>query len=161
MEPKTVLRRGAPPVLALRARLSGFVTGTEIVTANGLRAVETLAAGDRIITRDGGMKRLAWVDEAYVTTNSVIIAADALGFAKPESRLVLPDGQRLLIRDWRASVLYGSNVVGVPAWRLADGEYIRRAGPRSLRLVRLGFETQHTVYAGGLELLAHTKRFEL
>ncbi|MEL6689225.1 MAG: Hint domain-containing protein [Pseudomonadota bacterium] len=161
MEPKTVLRQGKPPVMALQTKLSGFASGTEIVTADGLLPVEHLSKGDRVITRDGGMKAVTWVDATYVTTNAVVIAADALGFAKPESRLVLPEGQHLLLRDWRAKALYGANVVGVPAWRLVDGEYIRRVGPRSLRLYRIGFDAQHTVYAGGLELFAHTETFDI
>lgn len=161
MEPKTVLRHGKPPVLALQTRMTGFVSGTEIVTSDGLLPVEHLSKGDRVITRDGGMKQVSWVDAVYITTNAVVIAADALGFAKPASRVVVPEGQHLLIRDWRAKALYGANVVGVPAWRLVDGAYNRRVGARSLHLFRIGFETQHTVYAGGLEMLTHNEAFDL
>ncbi|MEM9438186.1 MAG: Hint domain-containing protein [Pseudomonadota bacterium] len=160
MENKAALRTSPTPILALRAKLSGFAAGTDIVTGDGLLPVEHLSPGDRIVTRDGGMQRLSWVESLFVTTFAVRFSTDALGHNRPEERLLLPEGQRLLIRNWRAKVLYGGNVVGVPAWRLADGEFIRRVGPRSLQLYRLGFERQHTIYAGGLELLAHTKRFE-
>ena len=158
MEPKTVTRLSERPILALRTRLAGFVAGTSIVTGDGLLPVEHLTAGDRVVTRDGGMQRLSWVETLYVITFAARISPDALGHGKPEERLIVPEGQRLLIRDWRAQAIYGGSVVGVPAWRLADGEYIRRIGPRSLRLFRLGFERQHTVYAGGLEMLAQTKQ---
>jgi len=161
MEPNTGSRAAQVPVLALRAKLSGIVTGTDVVTGDGLIPVEHLSAGDRVITRDGGMQRLAWVQSLLVTTFMVKIGVDALGHNRPEAPLMLPEGQRVLIRDWRAKALYGGTVVGVPAGRLADGTVIRRVGPRSLRLFRLGFERQHTIYAGGLELLAHTKRLAI
>ncbi|MEM8633295.1 MAG: Hint domain-containing protein [Pseudomonadota bacterium] len=158
MEPKTVMRRSEAPILALRAKLSGFSAGLSIVTGDGLLPVEHLQPGERVVTRDGGMQRVSWIEALYVTTFAVRISPDALGHTRPEGRLVLPEGQPILIRDWRAKVLYGASVVGVPAWRLADGEYVRRIGPRSLRLYRIGFDRQHTIYAGGLEMLAQTKR---
>ncbi|MEM9238478.1 MAG: Hint domain-containing protein [Pseudomonadota bacterium] len=161
MEPKPDIRTGPTPILALRKKLSGLAAGTDVVTADGLIPVEHLTAGDRVVTRDGGMQRAIWIESHFVTTFAVRFAADALGHNRPENRLILPEGQRLLIRDWRAKALYGGNVVGVPAWRLADGEFISRVGPRSLYLYRVGFERQHTIYAGGLELLAHTKRSKI
>ena len=159
MEPKSAMRHSEEPRLALRSKLSGFAQGARVVTADGRLPIEHLTAGERIITRDGGMQRLSWIDSAYVTTHAVRIAPQALGHSKPEERTVLPEGQRLLLRDWRAKAMYGHSVVGVPAFRLADGDYVRRIGPRSLRLFRLGFERQHTVYVDGLEMLAHTAPF--
>lgn len=157
MEPNAVSRGAVAPVLALHAKLSGFTSGTPIITADGLIPVEHLTTGDRVVTRDGGIQKVSWIDAIYATTAAVQISPGALGHGRPETRLTLPEGQRLLIRGWRAKALYGGPVVGVPAWRLAEGQFIRRVGPRSLRLFCVGFERQHTVYAGGLEMLAQTK----
>ncbi|MEO1797698.1 MAG: Hint domain-containing protein [Pseudomonadota bacterium] len=160
-EQKSVARHRPPPILALKTKLSGLVSGTDIVTADGLIPVQHLSEGDRIITRDAGMQRLAWIEALYVTTGAVRIEPSALGHSKPEETLTLPEGQRLLIRDWRAKALYGANVVGVRVARLVDGGFVRSLGPRTLQLYRLGFQRQHTIYGGGLELMAHTTRFAI
>ncbi|MEM1375310.1 MAG: Hint domain-containing protein [Pseudomonadota bacterium] len=157
MEPNAVSPGTTTPVSALDKKLSGFTAGTLIITADGLIPVEHLTPGDRVVTRDAGMQRVTWIDAVYATTAAVRIVPCALGHAKPEERVTLPEGQRLLVRGWRAQTLYGAPLVGVPVWRMAAGQFIRRLGPRSLRLFRVGFEQQHTVYVGGLEMLAHTK----
>ncbi|MEM9853874.1 MAG: Hint domain-containing protein [Pseudomonadota bacterium] len=159
MEPKTVSRRSDGPVLALRAKLSGFCEGTPIVTRDGLLPIEHLHIGDKLVTRRAGLQALAWIEALFVTTFAVAVAPGAMGAGKPESEIMLPEGQRFLIRDWRAEALYGGQAVGVPAWRLADGTSLRRLGPRTMRIFRLGFERQEVIYSGGLQLLAQTKRF--
>ncbi|MEL6610278.1 MAG: Hint domain-containing protein, partial [Pseudomonadota bacterium] len=121
MEPKTVGRLHQRPALALQAKISGFVVGTDIVTGDGLLPVEHVGAGDRIVTRDAGMQRVAWAEAAYVTTHAVKISPDALGRGRPEDAVIVPAGQKLLVRDWRARALYGAAIAYVPAYRLADG----------------------------------------
>lgn len=156
MEPKTVLRRGDAPILALRAKLSGFPTGTEIVTSDGLMPVEHLSAGDRVVTRDGGMQTLRWVESAFVTTFACRVSAGAFGRERPSCDLTLPEGQRIFLRSGTVPSSFGTTAAGIAAWRLADGHGIRRVGPRAMRLFRLGFDRHRTVYADGLEMISQS-----
>ena len=46
---------------ALIANTICYLRGTKILTANGEVAIEDLRAGDRLVTRFGGLRRLQWV----------------------------------------------------------------------------------------------------
>ena len=61
------------------------------------------------------------------------------------------DGMKLL-RDWRASALFGTEVATVKAHRLLDGEFVRQLAPRRLTLWEPVFDDCHILYADGLEV---------
>ncbi|MEL6548817.1 MAG: Hint domain-containing protein [Pseudomonadota bacterium] len=145
---------GACPVQAMAAEVTGLVAGTDIITAEGIRPVETLGAGDRIVTRDGGMRTLASIDERVVTVPAIRISAGALGQGLPEAAMTLPAGQCVHLRDWRVQKLHGATAISLPAAQLVDGRFIEAMGPRELRLFTLRFARAHIVYAGGLELMS-------
>jgi len=154
MENRTVAH-GQRAILVIDQPVAGIPLGTEIATADGLLPIEHLTLGDRVVTRESGMQVLTWVGFRYVMCNAVRLAPHALGQGRPDERMLLPAGQRLLIRDWRAKALYDSSTAGVRARRLADGQYVRDVGARNMRLFYLGFEKTCTVYAGGFEMVSH------
>ncbi|MEM1301918.1 MAG: Hint domain-containing protein, partial [Pseudomonadota bacterium] len=148
MEQRTVAepRRS---ILVMDQPVAGIPLGTQIATADGILPIEHLTIGDRVVTREYGMRVLAWVGHRYVTCNAVRLAPDAMGRGRPGARMLLPNGQHLLLRDWRAKALYNSASAFVRAQRLTDGTYVRDVGARNLRLFYLGFEKTCTVYADG------------
>jgi hypothetical protein len=82
------------------ADVSCFTAGTLIATPDGPRAVETLNAGDRVLTADGGETTVKWLGRQPVDTriehpakiNPICITAGALGYNLPERDLrVSPD----------------------------------------------------------------------
>ncbi len=156
MKPKTVGRVvGQDPMAhpnVMPARKAGFVSGTILLTQEGEMPVEFLSPGDRIITRDAGMVTLESVRHRRVTTRAISFAAGSLGDTRPQTDLVLPAAQMVLIRDWRAMALFGVNHAIARADALVDGEFICDLGPQKMLLHQLNFADQHIVYGGGLEL---------
>ncbi|MCF6443379.1 Hint domain-containing protein [Nereida sp. MMG025] len=133
----------------------GFTAGTDIMTADGMIPVEFLEVGDRVITRDSGMARLEIIQKISVRSDMIKIAAGAFGKGRPVRDMLMPAGQNIYLRDWRAKAVFGAPRVAVPAHRLVDGEYLQKAGHARLILFRLGFERAHILYASGMEVISH------
>jgi len=130
----------------------GFPRGSTILTLDGALPVEFLSPGDRIITRDCGMAILRGVTSCSVRCDTVTVMAGTLGADRPDCNVVLPAGQQVLIRDWRAQALFGRNQALAPLRALTDGEFIRHAGVQEIALIQLTFDTPHILYVDGMEL---------
>lgn len=136
---------------------SGLVTGTMVLTAEGEVPVEFLSPGDRIITRDAGLATLSRLGRRRLVARAVRIAAGSLGDTRPEADLIVPSGQRVLIRDWRAPAMFGRERAMARAGELIDGEFITDLGLQKMLLHQLCFDTPHVFYGGGLELSCNTQ----
>ena len=134
------------------ATSAGFVSGTILLTQEGEMPVEFLSPGDRIITRDAGMVQLQDIHHQRLVTRAISFAAGSLGDMRPDSDLILPAGQMVLLRDWRAKAMFGTETAMVRADALIDGEFIRDLGLQGMLLHQLHFARPHVLYAGGLEL---------
>ncbi len=156
MKPNTVGRASGLDSLShpesIPATRSGFITGTILLSQDGEIPVEYLSAGDRIVTRDAGMVRLEHIRQRRIFARAISFGAGSLGDTRPDQDLILPAGQMVLIRDWRAQAMFGRNQALVRADALIDGEFICDLGLQKMRLHQLQFATPHVLYAGGLEL---------
>ena len=74
------------------------------------------------------------------------------GFPEPDAVLVLPAAQVVLLRDWRAKVMFGQPQVSVPVGALLELGLIRGLGEVEMVLHRLIFDRAEIVYAEGLKL---------
>lgn len=100
-----------------------FCAGTLIATPTGDRAVEDLAAGDLVLTHDGGVAPIRWLGRQTVSTRfadplrvlPIRIRAGALGDGLPRRDLLVSPDHALLIDD-----------VLVHAGALVDGTTIVR-----------------------------------
>lgn len=136
----------------------GLAAGTKVMTLDGEMPVEFLTEGDRVVTRDTGMAKLKGVRSRKVACDVVQISGGSLGHNRPEADITVPSGQQLLIRDWRAEALFGKKIALVPAKNLVDGEYIRDLGKGVMTVYELVFDTDHIIYAGGLEIAAKSEQ---
>lgn len=143
-------RQGTAPKTITRT--PGLCAGTHVLTARGEVPVEGLAAGDRIITRDAGMKAVQAVRHRSARFAPVRVTGGALGHSRPEQDTMLAPDTQVLIRDWRAKALFGRKSALVAAERLVDGKIISRAATQEVQLVELVFDGPHVVYADGLEI---------
>lgn len=130
----------------------GIVEGTMIMTLKGAIAVEFLRDGDRVITRSGACTLRGLSVRTLHETTVVSVKSGALGHNRPESALCLHADQAVVVRDWRAKAVYGSDVAVVPAARLADGDFVRAHKMAEVRLFRLEFDRAEVVIADGVEL---------
>ena len=84
-----------------------FATGTMIATPDGERAIETLNAGDRVLTRDGRSVPLVWVARQTASNPHAVelgrcpvrIEAGALGPGLPNAPLTVTGDHALLFGD--------------------------------------------------------------
>ena len=134
------------------ANVAGLAAGTTVMTLDGEKSVETLSAGDRIITRDSGMAILREIRSQEVHVASIQIKAGSLGHTRPEHDMIVGPDTLVHIRDWRAKALFGADVATVKAKRLIDGEFVSEVEAKTLTVYELIFEKQHIVYADGLEV---------
>ncbi|MEX0318433.1 MAG: Hint domain-containing protein [Ruegeria sp.] len=140
---------------------AGFLPGTLLLTQDGELPVEYLSKGDRIITRNAGLVRIAGIGHGKQRVRAIRFAAGSSGDTRPESDLTLPAGQQVLVRDWRAQAMFGRKQALVRADALVDGMFVRDLGTRDLSLFQLYFDASHILYAGGFELAGHGAPAEL
>lgn len=156
MKPKTVGRESrdilhTPRVYPPESE-AGFASGTIVLSQEGEMPVEFLSAGDRIISRDSGFVTLDHINCCRRLVRAVRFAAGSLGHTRPEQDLILPESQKVLVRDWRARAMFGVKMAMVRANELIDDEYICDLGLQPMTLYQLYFKQPHVIYAGGLEV---------
>ncbi|TWI37078.1 Hint domain-containing protein [Paracoccus sulfuroxidans] len=104
-----------------------FAEGTLIETASGPRAIEGLAVGDLVLTRDHGPQPIRWIGGARLSQarlqlmpkmQPIRIRKDALGRCMPQQDLLVSPQHRVLIRSVIARRMFGAEEVLVAAKHL-------------------------------------------
>ncbi|MBS8228125.1 Hint domain-containing protein [Vannielia litorea] len=135
-----------------------FTPGTMIATPEGPRAVETLGPGDRVLTRDHGVKRLQWVGQRLLNHHHlaanprlmpVRIKAGALGYDLPERDIMVSPQHKMLITDARAEMLFGEHEVLVSAVHLVGLPGIEQVSVEEVVYIHIMFDAHEIVMAEG------------
>lgn len=104
-----------------------FVAGTLIQTRDGLKPVETLKAGDEVLTRDNGYQAIRWIGSTRLSAAALArrpelrpirISAGALAANVPSADLLVSPQHRVLVRSKIAMKIFGAMEVLVPAKQL-------------------------------------------
>ncbi len=149
----------AAPVLGSDAFPFCFVAGAMIQTQDGLRAVETLLAGDMVVTADDGLKALVWIGHRQVSAQDlqnhpkwrpIRIATGALGDGLPTRDVLVSPQHRVLVRsrvalrmfDTREVLIAAKDLVGLPGITRADDV-------TEVHYVHLMFDAHQIVFADG------------
>ncbi|WP_083480278.1 Hint domain-containing protein [Loktanella sp. 5RATIMAR09] len=121
---------GCPTTLPEATRVVPcFTPGTLIATPRGEVAVETLKAGDRILTRDNGIQVINWVGQKRLDfmelkkapqLRPIVIAAGALGDGMPERDMMVSPTHRMLITSHKAELYFGQSEILIPAKYMLD-----------------------------------------
>ncbi|MEH6836553.1 MULTISPECIES: Hint domain-containing protein [Falsihalocynthiibacter] len=139
-----------------------FTPGTMILTPTGEVAIETLVAGNRVVTRDHGVQEVRWVGATELppvhmdlnkNLRPVLIKQGALGKDLPSQDLRVSRQHRILVRDWRAEMMFGSEEgVLVPAFTLCNDSTIIQERPTApVTYIHMAFDNHEIVYADGIE----------
>ena len=139
-----------------------FTPGVMILTPTGEVAIETLEVGDRVVTRDHGVQRIRWIGATtlpatYVNRTSsmrpILVRQGALGPDMPARDMRLSRQHRILVRDWRADLLFGKpDGVLVPVVSLVNDDTILEDRPTdAVTYIHMAFDTHEVVYADGIE----------
>ncbi len=136
-----------------------FTPGTLIETERGAVPVETLMAGDRVLTRDAGYQPLVWVGRHSVgpvqllrkpALRAVHIAAGALGAGLPVQDMTVSPQHRVLFAGLRAELLFGAAEVLVPALHLLGLPGITRAPAARTTYIHILFDAHQIVLSDGI-----------
>ncbi|MBT8409447.1 MAG: Hint domain-containing protein, partial [Alphaproteobacteria bacterium] len=138
-----------------------FTPGTLLETPTGLKPVETLVAGDTVVTKDSGAQPILWVGNRNVSgarlyampdLRPVRIREGALGNGRPNGDLIVSPDHRMLIRGDAAQCLWGEEEVLVAARDLINGNGVARdMGAKSVVYYHLMLENHHVLVANGVE----------
>ncbi|MFC3180435.1 Hint domain-containing protein [Cypionkella sinensis] len=135
-----------------------FTPGTMILTEQGKVAIETLAVGDLVLTRDNGFQPIRWIGQRTLSAadlvavpqfNPVQIASGALGGGLPERTMQVSPQHRMLINTPRAELLFGEAEVLAAAVHLVGRPGITRATPDQVSYIHLLFDEHELIYADG------------
>jgi hypothetical protein len=137
-----------------------FTPGTLIETPDGPRPVETLAAGDIVLTVDNGPQRLTWAGRTHVASlrlalrpmlRPILIRADALGRGRPARDMRVSPQHRILVDGWRAEILFAEPEVLVAAAHLVDDRTILRCPEvREVTYIHLQCAAHEVLISDGL-----------
>ncbi|MEX0284628.1 MAG: Hint domain-containing protein [Paracoccaceae bacterium] len=138
-----------------------FVRGARILTPNGEVAVELLKQGDQVVCGDGTARDICWVGSRKLDSDAlrenpklkpVNFQPNALGDGQPNREMQLSPQHRVLLRDWRAELLFGESEVLAPAHALMNDTTITRDHSCDpVEYFHILLDGHHTVFADGME----------
>ncbi len=135
-----------------------FTPGSMIATPKGEVPVETLKAGDRVITRDNGIQEIAWVGRkdlgfkeiaANEHLRPVLIRAGALGNGLPERDMMVSPNHRMLVANDRTALYFDEREVLAAAKHLVDSSRIMTVEPMGVSYIHFMFEHHEVVLSDG------------
>lgn len=108
--------------------------GISIATPDGPRAVEDLRPGDRVVTRDNGIRDIVWTGTRRLDfaelgrlghLQPVLLGRGSLGGGLPERDMVVAPNQRILVDSDRTMLDFADHQALVAAKHLANCRTIR------------------------------------
>ncbi len=127
-----------------------FARGTGILTGLGERPIETLHAGDQIVTYDNGLQQIRWIGSRRVRATGnlapIVIRKDVLGNKRD---LVVSPQHRMLLCGPQAELLFGEPEILIPAKHLLNWDGVYRAEGGEVEYFHMLFDKHEVVYAEG------------
>lgn len=137
-----------------------FCRGTLIATDRGEIAVEKLAVGDLVQTRDHGLQPVRWIGgraldaldlAAAPNLRPIRIRAGALGRGLPLSDLMVSPQHRVLVRSAIAQRMFGAPEVLVAAKQLLAIAGIEQVAAEAVEYFHILFDRHEIVLSNGAE----------
>ncbi|QFT96113.1 Hemolysin, chromosomal [Roseovarius sp. THAF8] len=133
-----------------------FTPGAQIATPQGTRAVETLRPGDRVFTRDNGIREIRWVGRrdlgaadlaAMPKFQPILIRKGALGADMPDRDMLVSPNHRMLLANELAEVMFGEREVLIAAKHLTGLDGVDRAVTDRVSYIHLMFDHHEVILA--------------
>lgn len=138
--------------------MSCFTPGTLIATPKGERKVEELRAGDRVVTRDNGIRKLSWTGRRRVSARQmaraghlqpILIRAGALDFELPERDMLVSPNHRVLVASDQTALYFEEREALAAAKHLTGLVGILRAELPEISYIHIAFDTHEVVLSDG------------
>jgi len=140
--------------------LTCLCEGTEVLTANGVRAIETVRVGDFLLNDLGVAKQVIWIGSSAVSAQKlkrdanvrpIRIPAGALGAAGPQADLFVSPQHRVVIEGAAPSLLFGEERVLVAAKHLVQSGIAEQMNPgEEVRYFHVMLEEHELLVTNGL-----------
>lgn len=155
--------RIAPAALPFEEAFAAIGRGAIVQTEMGPVAVEDLLPGDRVKTESSGFQTLRWRGTMTIVPGTqnkrpemgtmTRLTAEAMGYGRPGSDLVLGPSARLLHKAPGIKTLTGSEVAFVPVRDFIDGSSIIELKPIApVHCYQLGFDRHERISVNGVEI---------
>lgn len=138
-----------------------FARGTMIETDRGAVAIENLAEGDLVLTRDNGMQPIRWINSQIMSAERlssdeklrpIRIRRHALGTNIPSADLVVSPQHRVLVRSKIAQKMFGTDEILVAAKQLCQIDGIDIAHDlKEVEYFHFLFDQHEVVVSNGAE----------
>jgi hypothetical protein len=135
-----------------------FTPGTLIATPRGEVPVEELRAGDRVMTRDNGIRQICWtghktLGRADLALNPrlrpVMIRQGSLGSGLPERDMMVSPNHRILIANDRTAPCFNEHEVLVEAKHLVAGRSVHEVNGAGMTYIHFMFDHHEVVLSNG------------
>ncbi len=127
-----------------------FTKGTMIVTECGEIAIEDLRAGDKVLTKDNGLKEISWIGSRHVAAEGkfapIMIKAGAMS---NDRDLMVSPLHRMVVSGWKAELLFGAREVLVSAKHLTNSDTIYPVEGGEVTYYHMMFDQHEIVFANG------------
>jgi len=128
-----------------------FTPGARLLTPRGLRPVESLRAGDAVVTRDNGPQPIRWIGSRSVPGIDrfapIRVAAHVLDGAT--APLLVSPQHRFLFTGYKAELLFGCDEVLVAAKHLVDGRDVVQLAWPAVTYIHVMLDRHEIIYADG------------
>ncbi len=138
-----------------------FACGTRIATPAGLRLVQDLREGDKVLTRDNGAQPVLWMGTRHLSgarlyamphLRPIRFRAGALGPDRPDPDLLVSPKHRMLLKGRAAQALFNADEVLVAAEDLVNDLTITvDRVAREVTYVHALLSQHNVIWANGLE----------
>ncbi|WP_204112983.1 Hint domain-containing protein [Shimia biformata] len=135
-----------------------FTAGSLILTEHGLIPIEALTPGTRVLTRDNGLRPVAWVGTRHIARKDaarfaplmpVRFTQGALGGNMPERSMMVSPNHRVLLTGGMVETVTGETEVLVAARHLLHREGISQLAPQAVTYVHILFDQHEIVLVDG------------
>ena len=135
-----------------------FTPGTSIATPKGEVPVELLKVGDRVITRDNGIREIRWVGRREIAfaelqasrhLRPVLIEQGALGNGLPERDMLVSPNHRMLVPNDRTALFFEDREVLVAAKHVTAARGIRTVDVLGVTYIHVMCDRHEVVMANG------------
>jgi CshA-type fibril repeat protein len=135
-----------------------FTPGTMIATPRGEVPVETLRAGDKIVTRDNGLQEIRWVGQKALSwadmaraphLRPVLVKQGSLGNGLPERDMMVSPNHRLLVANDRTALYFDEHEVLVSAKHLVGSTGVHAVESMQTTYIHFMFDQHEVVLSNG------------
>lgn len=139
-------------------KVACFTPGTRILTPHGEKLVQDLVIGDRIVTRDNGVQKIAWTgsksfsgaDLAMAShLQPILIKAGALGSGVPEHDMMVSPNHRMLVCSHLTQLYFEDDEVLAAAKHMVGVEGIMQIDVIRMTYIHFMFERHEVIMANG------------